>query len=161
MKTSTGIKIGVAAGVIAAAVIVANIPGLDREPVRVRCSVRVTREARPALAAAGVRLFGRGRGSYASLDVVGTRLADGGLELALPTGVSVLDPALSCVTVDAGQPACTCSSGKKCFRTDGGAVLIGVTLSPGTWSGPGCIEKPCGPELAGEQGATWPSECPE
>lgn len=44
---------------------------------------------------------------------------------------------------------------------DGGQWPVGVTIPPGRWSGPGCLPKPCGPERAGRQGASWPKECPE
>lgn len=38
---------------------------------------------------------------------------------------------------------------------------FGATLAPGTWSGAGCQVKYCGPELAGDQGASWPAGCPQ
>jgi hypothetical protein len=46
---------------------------------------------------------------------------------------------------------------------DGGGLVLaplGATLQPG-WVGPGCFRKFCGPEFAGEQGLSWPANCPE
>lgn len=55
--------------------------------------------------------------------------------------------------------ACACSTGSGCFKPDGGVAVAGITLAAGTWTGAGCKRKFCGPEIAGEQGQSWPPEC--
>ena len=63
------------------------------------------------------------------------------------------------------QNACACrAAAGACRRVlpDGGLGTnwpLGVTLSPGTWGGAGCVRKFCGPEQAGE--GDWPEECPQ
>lgn len=57
--------------------------------------------------------------------------------------------------------ACACSSGPTCLQSDGGLAKQGITLAAGTWSGLGCVRKYCGPEIAGEQGQSWPPVCPQ
>jgi len=53
--------------------------------------------------------------------------------------------------------ACACAAGPDCdWRTWSG--LLGVTFSPGSWSGTQCHRKPCS-EWAGY--TSWPSQCPE
>lgn len=47
-----------------------------------------------------------------------------------------------------------------CTKPDGSALPFGVTLQPGEFIGAGCVPKYCGPEIAGEQGQSWPSNCP-
>lgn len=55
--------------------------------------------------------------------------------------------------------SCACSSGSNCTQTsDGGAALTGVTLPAGTFSGAGCVAKPC-VELFGV--SSWPAGCPQ
>lgn len=65
--------------------------------------------------------------------------------------------------------ACACrrASGTCTWDPDGAGPMpsrpapLGATLGAGTWAGTGCLRKYCGPELAGEQGGSWPAECPE
>lgn len=99
---------------------------------------------------------------------------DGGVVYPNLAFGDLLDPHASCIEtdnsalkLDAGEFRllatfrCACTQGSQCLLLDGGAAVRGVTLSPGSFSGSGCIPKSCGPELAGEQGSTWPDECPE
>lgn len=66
-------------------------------------------------------------------------------------------------------PACACrrASGTCSWDPDGAGpeasrpAPFGATLAAGTWSGAGCRRKYCGPELAGDQGGSWPAECPD
>jgi hypothetical protein len=67
------------------------------------------------------------------------------------------------------SPACACrrATGTCTWDPDGpgpipsGPAPFGATLAAGTWTGTGCHRKYCGPELAGEQGGSWPAECPQ
>lgn len=52
--------------------------------------------------------------------------------------------------------ACACSSGSAC-NVAGRRAPNGLTLAAGTWTGEGCVPKPC-VEWAGI--SSWPSSCP-
>jgi hypothetical protein len=57
--------------------------------------------------------------------------------------------------------ACACKPlAGVCTRIDGGVAPLGATLAAGTWTGAACVRKFCGPEIAGEQGQSWPAGCP-
>jgi hypothetical protein len=56
---------------------------------------------------------------------------------------------------------CACRKATGTCTVDGQPAPFGGTLSAGRWSGAGCQPKPCGPELNGEQGRSWPPECPQ
>lgn len=60
------------------------------------------------------------------------------------------------------QDQCACRQPDAGACTVGGQpATLGVTLAAGSWVGPGCRRKYCGPEVAGEQGGSWPVECPQ
>lgn len=71
------------------------------------------------------------------------------------------DPTVCCANCEPQgvQNACACSSGGSC-TVGGSAAVLGVTLAAGSWVGAGCVRKYCGPEIAGEQGQSWPAGCP-
>lgn len=62
------------------------------------------------------------------------------------------------------QEPCACRGASGICRVplaDGGIAPApaGVTLDPGAWTGAGCVRKSCD-EVQGEQGSSWPDECP-
>lgn len=73
-------------------------------------------------------------------------------------------PAICNAGADPQPEADTCAcrpAAGVCTRADGGVAPFGVTMRPGTFTGAACVAKFCGPELAGEQGLSWPSQCPQ
>lgn len=69
----------------------------------------------------------------------------------------------ACRRPDAGLCRLTLLDGGLGVLPDGGSQLapLGATLSANRWTGPGCVRKFCGPEIAGEQGLSWNPLCPE
>lgn len=57
--------------------------------------------------------------------------------------------------------ACACRpAAGVCTQLDGGPLPFGATIPAGQWTGAACVRKYCGPEIAGEQGLSWPAGCP-
>lgn len=101
-------------------------------------------------------------------------LPDGGGSCILPVGTfreactvlengACTDATVCCANCEPQgvQDACACRAANTCrLVADGGVAPLGVTLSAGSWTGAGCVRKYCGPEIAGEQGQSWPAACP-
>lgn len=166
LKPEFGVADAIDAGIVAASV-----------PARLSCQVRIKEAcrnggARPAYAT--IQVKARKSKPGAQLDFVAFDLPAVWQDCLVPvdgtTGgsCSVLeDGACTDVTVCAANAPptiqtdlCACSGGPTCLRTDGGIAPQGSTLAAGTWTGAGCVTKYCGPEIAGEQGASWPAGCP-
>jgi hypothetical protein len=164
--------------------------GLASLPVYLRDSATTDAELLDAglatcperLATCSVRAVINGEPTYTTVKLTVRECPDG---LVLPFtdadlaayGVEILDIAASCNFKGDCKDSAVCNKGGKAFAaaahecacrkatgtcTAGGLPApFGATLAAGTWSGAGCQPKPCGPELNGEQGRTWPPECPQ
>ncbi len=64
--------------------------------------------------------------------------------------------------IEANQCACRAAAGI-CLKGDGGPAPFGATLRASIegFGGAGCRRFYCGPELNGEQGDSWPEDCPQ
>lgn len=149
------------------------------DPARVSCRVRIVDECRgldggsplPQYARFGMRA--RKSKPAAPIDFVLLDVPDRWKECIRLAGT----PTEACDIVESGactdsticaanadpraeQNLCACRKAAGiCRLSDGGTAPFGVTLEPG-WNGAGCQRKYCGPELAGEQGGSWPANCP-
>lgn len=177
--------IGAAVAAFAVGGVVAIVyPGKDvagATRVALVCEVRVSDADRTQYSKAGLDLprvslkdggVSLAASKYTTVVVGAWKNPDGGLVYPKLDFGEVLDPGASCqetplvaAGVDAGELKastlrCACSSGALC-TVGGKAAPMGVTLQPGAFLGLGCVGKSCGPELLGEQGATWPEGCPQ
>jgi hypothetical protein len=134
------------------------------------------------LATCSVRALVNGEPVYQTVKLTVRECPDG---VVLPVtdadlaayGVELLDMSASCTFKGDCKDSAVCNKGGKaiaaaahecaCRKASGSCTVagqpapFGATLAAGTWTGAGCQPKPCGPERNGEQGKSWPANCPE